>query len=160
MKAYTRNVEIRWSDLDPNWHVANSAIAQFFIHGRVGYLESIGADSRKLESLQLGPVLLQENFYYLKEIHASDKQVEVKIMNGGYSEDGRFYKLDQELHTTRSGLSVYSSVLFVWMNLITRKIDKLPEEFFHKFQELEQSSDFKILDKSAISLPDFLKRNR
>jgi acyl-CoA thioester hydrolase len=157
MISYSRKIEIRWSDLDINRHVANTSIMQYFIHARVGFLNEIGLNMAFLEKENIGPVILQEKFYYLKELHVSDLEAEVKLKNGGYSEDGRFVKIDQEMYTQRSGLSVYSTIIFVWLDLNTRKITKLPQQYFEAFKSLEHSTDFQILSRENLSIPAFIK---
>ena len=64
---YKKEFEIRWSDVDANGHLANSAYVNFMSHTRVGFLNQNGFSLKELVANGLGPVMFSEQIYYFKE---------------------------------------------------------------------------------------------
>lgn len=64
---YFKEFEIRWSDLDANRHLANSAYLNYMSHTRMAFLIELGVNQMTLAKAQLGPVVFYEHMYYFKE---------------------------------------------------------------------------------------------
>ena len=54
---YYKEFDIRWSDLDANRHLANSAYINFMSHTRMGFLMENGYGQQELVKHHLGPVV-------------------------------------------------------------------------------------------------------
>ncbi|MEX0273937.1 MAG: acyl-CoA thioesterase, partial [Flavobacteriaceae bacterium] len=65
---YLKEFEIRWSDVDANRHMANSAYLNFMSHTRMSFLMEMGFGQKILSQHQIGPVVFYEHMYYFKEI--------------------------------------------------------------------------------------------
>ena len=68
MKKFEKKFVASWTDLDPNWHVANHAYIKYAADTRVAFFSVIKLDKEEFENLNLGPVLFYEHMYYYKEI--------------------------------------------------------------------------------------------
>ncbi|HET7361084.1 MAG TPA: thioesterase family protein [Salinimicrobium sp.] len=143
---YFKEFDIRWSDLDPNWHLANSAYISFMSHTRMSFLMENGFGKTELMKHKLGPVVFYEHIYYFREILPGQK-VKVSLQLKGLSEDGMYFEFVHEFYD-RNGKNLASCELMGgWINLETRKLTGLPKTLLDNFGNLERSPDFKILTK-------------
>ena len=69
---YTKQFEIRWSDVDANGHLANSAYTNFMSHTRMAFLTRCGLSLDVINDLGLGPIVFYEHVHYFKEIGLDD----------------------------------------------------------------------------------------
>ena len=64
---FFKEFEIRWSDMDANRHMANSAYINFMSHTRMAYLGQLGFNQNSMAAHNIGPVVFYEHVYYFKE---------------------------------------------------------------------------------------------
>src|SRR5690606_7578635 len=67
---YLKEFEIRWSDLDANRHMANSAYINFMSHTRMAYLLELGLSQGQMAKEGLGPVVFYEHIHFFREAFA------------------------------------------------------------------------------------------
>ena len=97
MEKFERKYFASWTDLDPNWHVANHAYIKYAADTRVSFFSELKLDRDKFNNLNIGPVLFYENMHYYKEIMMGiEFSIDVEI--DGYSDDGRFFSLFQNFY--------------------------------------------------------------
>lgn len=53
---YVKDFEIRWSEVDANRHLANSAYINFMSHTRISCLMDLGFDYKTMAIHEIGPV--------------------------------------------------------------------------------------------------------
>ena len=58
---FIKNFEVRWSDLDANRHLANSAYVNMMSHTRMEFLNSLGLTLNQMAQNQLSPVVCHEH---------------------------------------------------------------------------------------------------
>ena len=68
MKKFEKTFYASWTDLDPNWHVANHAYIKYAADTRVSFFSLIKLNKVVFEKLRIGPVLFYEHIHYYKEI--------------------------------------------------------------------------------------------
>ena len=68
LKKFQRKYFASWTDLDPNWHVANHAYIKYAADTRVSFFSELKLDRDKFNDLNIGPVLFYEHMHYFKEI--------------------------------------------------------------------------------------------
>ena len=73
MSEFISNVEIRWSDLDPNFHLRHSVYYDFGALSRISFFASNGITPEVMTQYNIGPVLLREECVFKKEIRFEDK---------------------------------------------------------------------------------------
>ena len=66
--AYIKNVEIRWSDLNPNFHLRHSVHSDFGAYCRMSFLNDAGITPVLMIQLRTGPVIFREEAVFKKEI--------------------------------------------------------------------------------------------
>lgn len=141
---FTKKFEIRWSDLDANRHLANSAYQNFMSHTRMAFLIESGMSSKELVKLGLGPVVFYEHIYYFKEIMPEDS-VTVSVELKGLSEDGMFFEFVHNLYNQQGKNCASAEMLGAWIDLKSRKLAPLPQDLMNKIKKLEATEDFKVL---------------
>lgn len=149
MNDNIKTFEIRWGDLDPNRHVANSAYVEFMNDTRMTYMHKNGFTQAKFEEHNVGPVVFTEEYHYMKEIMPRETvYIDVELL--GTSEDQRFYRFAHCLYKSNGELAVYSELLFGWMDLGERKLRVPPDELLSILQNMPKSDRFKPITKEEM----------
>lgn len=141
---YTKEFEVRWSDLDANRHMANSAYQNFMSHTRMAYLIENGFGHREMSLYQTGPIIFNENIYYFKEIHQG-LPVTVSCELTGMSKDGSLFSFRHDFYNHEGKNLARGLMTGAWMNLKERRITSLHEDLFKKIDSFPKSDDFKEL---------------
>lgn len=143
---YTKEFEIRWSDVDANRHLANSAYVNFMSHTRMSFMIENGFGQKELVKHNLGPVVFYEHIYYFKELFMG-KPVTVSLQLKGLSEDGMFFQFAHDFYDYKGRNCARAEMFGAWIDLSSRKLTPLPSELTEKLQNLGRTDDFKILTK-------------
>ncbi|HYK43614.1 MAG TPA: thioesterase family protein [Parafilimonas sp.] len=141
---YIRQVEIRWSDLDPNYHVRHSAYYDFGAYCRLAFLNDHGITPEVMLSHSLGPVLFREECVFKREINFGDR-VSIYLTLRQASPDFRKWTMVHELWKNETTLAAVITVDGAWMNTQQRKIIAPPDIFKTAFEAIPKSDDFKII---------------
>ena len=143
---YLKNFEIRWSDIDANMHLANSAYVNFMSHTRVAFFEEHNFSLSNLIKNQISPVVFYEHIYYFKEAFLGTP-VRVSLEVTGLSEDGMFFKIEHNIYNHKGDNLANCELLGAWINLKSRELTGLPAEFLTEMNTFPKSADFKTLTK-------------
>ncbi len=143
---FFKEFEIRWSDLDANRHLANSAYINFMSHTRMAYLEQLGFSQKTLAKHRIGPVVFYEHVHYFKEAFAG-KPIKVSLGLKGMSENGMFFEFEHNFYDAEGKNFAHCELMGAWMDLSTRKLTPLPQEFLNAFGQMEKEEGFKTLTK-------------
>ena len=143
---YTKKFEIRWSDLDANRHLANSAFINFMSHTRMGFLTENGFGQKQLSHYNLGPIVFYEHIYYFKEIFAGEP-VTVTLELSGLSADGMYFEFIHKIYDHKGNNCASCEMMGSWIDLEERKLTTLPEELFSQLDHTPKTKDFRILTK-------------
>lgn len=145
-RMYLKDFEIRWSDVDANRHLANSAYLNYMSHTRMSFLMEIGFDHRTLAKHELGPVVFYEHMYYFKEAFPG-KPIKVSMEIMGMSEDAKFFEFHHNFYNHKGENFAHCEMMGAWMDLRTRKLTGLSDNFLSTFKEVEKGEGFRILTK-------------
>lgn len=157
MKFLT-TVDVRWSDLDSNRHVANTAYSSYMIEARMGFMRKGGFDVQSFAQMGLGPAIISEEFHYLRET-MPDGTLRVDVELSGLSDDERFIRFNHHLYHPDGDLAVFSRCTFCWICMSSRKVCHAPSELSAWIRGLVRSEDFRVLSK-ADAFPVALPRKR
>ncbi|MBT8280392.1 MAG: thioesterase family protein [Muriicola sp.] len=144
--TYFKEFEVRWSDLDANRHMANSAYTNFMSHTRMAFLMEMGFDHKTLIEHQIGPVVFYEHMYYFKEVFPG-KPIKVSVEVTGMSEDGMFFEFQHNFYRADGKNVAHCEMMGAWISLETRKLIPLKGELLNRFLEFERAENFKLLTK-------------
>ena len=140
---FYKEIEIRWSDLDANRHLANSSYIDFGSHTRIDFLTGIGFDQQYMATHQIGPVVFYEHLYYFKEVFIGKIKVSLGLI--GLSETGKFFEFHHDYYDAQGRNFARLELMGGWMNLKTRKLMDLPSEIMTNFNQIPKDKDFRIL---------------
>ena len=143
---YTKEFEIRWSDIDANRHLGNSAYINFMSHTRMAFMLESGLDEAELVKYNLGPVVFFEHIYYFREILLGSR-VAVSLQLKGLSEDGQFFEFLHNFYDDKGRNCARCNMLGSWIGLGNRRLAALPTELYGRLNTLEHTKDFRILTK-------------
>ncbi|WP_028376952.1 acyl-CoA thioesterase [Leeuwenhoekiella sp. MAR_2009_132] len=143
---YTKQFEIRWSDIDANRHLANSAYINFMSHTRMAFLMENGFGHQEMAKYNIGPVVFYEHMYYFKEVFAG-KPVTVSLQLKGIAEDGMYFEFLHNFYDHNGRNFASCEMMGAWIDLKERKLTALSEELIANLAKLEHTEDFKILTK-------------
>ncbi|TDT41999.1 acyl-CoA thioester hydrolase [Maribacter spongiicola] len=143
---YTKDFEVRWSDIDANRHLANSAYVNLMSHTRMAFLIDQGFDQKTMVTYKIGPVAFYEHMYYFKEAFLGN-QVKVSLEIMGLSEDGKFFEFHHNFYNDKGENIARCEMMGAWISLETRKLTSLAIELRSKFSDIEKSASFKVLTK-------------
>lgn len=143
---YLKDFEIRWSDVDANRHLANSAYLNYMSHTRMAFLMEIGFDQSTLAKHEIGPVVFYEHIYYFKEAFPG-KPIKVSMEIMGMSEDAKFFEFHHNFYNHKGENFAHCEMMGAWMDLKTRKLTGLSEDFLDTFKNVEKAGGFRILTK-------------
>lgn len=143
---YKKEFEIRWSDVDANRHLANSAYVNFMSHTRVAFFETHGFSLSNLTKFDISPVIFYEHIYYFKEAFLG-MPITVSLEISGVSKDGMFFKVVHNFYNPKGENLAHCEMLGAWINLKTRELMALPEQFLKQMETFPKTDDFKILTK-------------
>jgi len=143
---YVKEFDIRWSDLDANRHMANSAYINFMSHTRMGFLMENGFGQKALANHNIGPVVFYEHIYYFQEVLAG-KPVKVSLQLKGLSEDGMYFEFIHNFYDQKGHNLASCEMMGGWIDLKARKLVKLPSELYENLNNLTHTEDFRILTR-------------
>lgn len=143
---YIKEFEVRWSDVDANRHLANSAFINFMTHTRMAFLWDMGLNQKNLAIHQIGPVAFYEHIYYFKEVFPG-RPVSVSLEVMGMSEDGKFFEFHHNFYDSKGRNVAHCEMMGAWISLKSRSLTGLPEQLLQTFQAVEKSENFKTLTK-------------
>lgn len=155
---FLNKMEIRWSDLDPNQHLANSAYMNLMSATRMKHMVTNGVSYGDLKAWALGPVVLREQIHYFKEVFPG-KPIYVSQEVAGLSEDGTFYEIRHNFYNHKGGNFARGIMTGTWIDMHTRKITPPHADIIEKLMRKDRCEDFKILDPKAMRLEGVQPKN-
>ncbi|HMR92563.1 MAG TPA: acyl-CoA thioesterase [Chitinophagaceae bacterium] len=145
IQEFIRPVQVRWSDLDPNFHLRHSVYYDWGAYCRVAYLESIRLDMKRLQELRTGPILFREECIFRKEIKTGDiVTIDMRVQKA--RRDFSRFTIRHEIRKNGDILSAVLTVDIAWMDVLARKLTALPEEDAQLLQASPLTPDFQWLD--------------
>ncbi|UQD56766.1 thioesterase family protein [Flavobacterium sp. K5-23] len=142
MTSFSKQLSLRWSDLDPNFHVRHSAYYDFGAQHRIEILENLGMTIKVLQINHFGPILFREECVFRKEIKLSDTIfIHTKISK--MKPDASRWSIVHELKNEENQLCATITVDGAWMDTKLRKIaNPTPEIAMQALSTFPRSDDF------------------
>ena len=141
MEPFSLDIQIRWSDLDPNFHLRHSVYYDWGALCRVQFLNKYGLDSTTMLRLQLGPILFREECVFRKEIRSSDAvAIDLKLLRA--RADFSRWSIQHQIVKEGTIVSAVLTVDGAWMHTVQRKLATPPEEVHAVFNAMPKSDAF------------------
>ncbi len=143
---YIKEFEVRWSDVDANRHLANSAYINFMSHTRMTFLWELGFNQKTMHENQIGPVVFYEHMYYFKEVFPG-KPIKVSLEVMGLSEDGMFFEFHHNFYDSNGKNVAHCEMMGAWISLKTRGLIGLTDDLLAIFNSTVKPEGFRVLTK-------------
>ncbi|MEP6682991.1 MAG: acyl-CoA thioesterase [Parafilimonas sp.] len=140
---YIKQVEIRWSDLDPNYHLRHSVYYDFGAYCRICFLFDNGITDKVMKQHEIGPILFREECLFKREIIFGDK-VSIALRLKSVSADFRKFTMYHEIFKNDNELAAQLTIDAAWMNTKLRKVVIPPSIIINSLDVLPKTEDFKF----------------
>lgn len=144
---YKKQFEIRWSDVDANGHLANSAYTNFMSHTRLAFFGDQGFSMPEIMKHNIGPVVFYEHMYYFKESFIGTP-ITVTIEVSGLSKDGMLFMFEHNFYNHKNEHLAHCEMQGAWIDLKLRKLTHLPEALLVLANKFPKTDEFKVLTKA------------
>ncbi|HEV8283230.1 MAG TPA: acyl-CoA thioesterase [Chitinophagaceae bacterium] len=145
MDKFIKEVQLRWADLDPNFHLRHSVYYDWGALSRVEFLNEFGLTAHVMQRLHFGPILFREECVFKKEIRGGDKvTIDLTLLKAK-----RNYSRWSIHHVIKKNVDVVSAILTVdgaWINTIERKLAIPPPEVEKVFSRMPVDENFLWID--------------
>src|SRR5215210_2796127 len=135
MNDYSRTVQVRWSDLDPNFHIRHSVYYDWAAFCRLEYLNDFGLTAAVLQQHHLGVILLREECVFRREIKSGDiVTIDMKATRArsNYSR----WSIQHQVFKNNNVLSAVVTVDGAWIDARHRKLISPPEQVLEAFGQM------------------------
>lgn len=136
-----------WSNVDPNWHMANTAYFEFAVNTRIAFFASKGFTPADFQRHGFGPVIRNDFAEYSREIGLNESFT-VTMENGGLSDDGSRFRVVNSFYKEGHVLSARVGSIGGWLSYKERKLIAPPTEVIEAHSSLPRSEDFEELRSS------------
>ena len=150
MNKFISNVEIRWSDLDPNFHLRHSVYYDFGAFSRIAFFNSNCITPQVMSQHNIGPILFREECIFKKEIRFDDK-VTINIKLSKSRADHSRWTMVHEIYKNDDILAASITVDGAWLDTKKRKLSVPPDIFNKAFEIIPKTEDFQMLWISGFS---------
>ena len=141
MHQYSKKSEIRWADLDPNFHVLHSRYYDFGAYCRMAFLTEHGITPLVMSENNIGPILFREECIFKREIKFGDA-LEVFLKLSKCKEDGSRWSMVHELWINGNTLAALITVDGAWIDTTLRKLAIPPEVCRIGLQQIPKTDNF------------------
>src|SRR5687767_13589509 len=145
MENFILPVQVRWSDLDPNFHLRHSVYYDWGALCRVEFLSKTGLTLKRMQELRIGPIIFREECIFRREILMGDP-VTVAMELVKSKKDFSRFTIRHEIKKNPETVSAILTVDIAWMSAVTRKLAVLPEEDIKLFGEGPLAVDFQWVE--------------
>jgi acyl-CoA thioester hydrolase len=141
MNQYTKSIDIRWSDLDPNFHLRHSVYYDYGAYCRVCFLEEYGLTNVLMQELHFGPILFREEAVFRKEVRRGDQlKIDLQLLKS--RKDFSRWTIRHQLIKNENILATVLTVDGAWINTVERKLATPPQQVIAVFDQMPKAADF------------------
>lgn len=139
--SFSIPLDIRWSDLDPNFHLRHSVYYDYGAFARVLFLTGAGLTVEVLAQYQFGPIIFREEAVFKREVRFGDKlTINSQIMKA--REDYSRWTIQHELWKNGDTLAAILTLDGAWMDTAKRKLFIPPAFVIEAFDKLPKHESF------------------
>lgn len=141
MKAFSKEFQVIWADLDPNAHMRHTAYNDYAAQVRVNLFDELGLPLQKLVAAGYGPVLFHEDTSFKREVSMNEK-ITVDCAALSFRKDLKIWKFRQQVlkHTGEVACVILATGAF--MDLKLRKVVVPPIEITEMLDRVPKTEDF------------------
>ena len=141
MSEFIYRPEIRWADLDPNFHVRHSVYYDWGASCRVEFLKSQQVTTALMKELLFGPILFREEAIFRKEIHSGD-HLTMNLTLLSSRRDGSRWSFRHRIMKQGEILCATLTVDGAWLDMRNRKLFAPPQIVLDMFEHTPTDPEF------------------
>jgi acyl-CoA thioester hydrolase len=134
MKYVVQTAEVRWADLDPNFHVLHSKYYDYCANARMNVLQQNGITMQAVQQHNCGPILLREEAVFKREIKYGDN-LEIRLALKSHTPDFTRWTFINEIWKNPETLAAIVTVDGAWLDTVNRKLMVPPQLFIDAFNQ-------------------------
>jgi acyl-CoA thioester hydrolase len=139
---YKKKLELRWSDLDPNFHLRHSVYYDFGAQQRIELLANLGITTAVLQREHFGPVIFREECVFKREIRLTDT-VYLTAAIARMRPDGSRWTFRHEFVDENDRVLAILNLDGAWLDTHLRKLaDPTPTVVQEALQDFPKTADF------------------
>ena len=145
MENFIKEIQVRWSDLDPNVHLRHSVYYDWGALSRIEFLYTHGLTANLMQELHFGPILFREECVFKKEIRFGDKvTIGLKLLKS--RKDYSRWTIEHDIVKNDDTVSAILTVDGAWLDTAQRKLAKPPAEVSNVFLQMPVDENFQWVD--------------
>ncbi|WP_053711648.1 acyl-CoA thioesterase [Streptomyces sp. NRRL B-3648] len=131
-EPFSVRVTVRGYETDVQGHLNQAVYLNYAEHARWSLLQAAGISQARLLSRGVGPVALETNIRYLRELLAGDEVDVTCVFEWG---GGKTFRIRQEILRTDGTVAAEVTAVGGLLNLAERKLVPDPREVFKELAE-------------------------
>ena len=147
MEQFIETLQVRWSDLDPNFHLRHSVYYDWGAMCRLDFMNKFGLTSEVLIRLQFGLILLREECVFRREIQMGDN-VTINLVLLKSKRDYSRWTIQHKIMKNGDTVSALITVDGAGLNTAKRKLTAPSQEAIHVFEQMPHAENFQWIDKA------------
>ena len=145
MEKYNKEIQLRWSDLDPNFHLRHSIYYDWGAFCRIEFLKEFDLSPGLMQQLHFGPILFREECVFKREIRDSDNiTINLKLLKA--KKDYSRWSIRHHIIKNETILCAILTVDGAWINTLERKLAVPPPIAEKVFGQMPLDENFQWVD--------------
>ncbi|MBI1342187.1 MAG: thioesterase [Terrimonas sp.] len=145
MEDFVLPLQIRWSDLDPNFHLRHAVYYDWGSMCRMEFLVNHGLTTALMSAGHFGPILFREECVFRKEIRYGDLiSINLEIMKS--TRDYSRWSIKHTIQKAEKKAAAYLTIEGAWMQTVERKLIPAPPIAVAVFSQMPKAPDFSWMD--------------
>lgn len=141
MDIFSMAVQIRWSDLDPNFHLRHSVYYDWGALCRIEFLNKYGLSADEMTRLKFGPILFREECVFRREVRSGD-DVKMNLQLIKARKDYSRWSIQHQVIKNGDVVAAVLTVEGAWMSMVERKLATPPTLVLEVFDKMPHSESF------------------
>lgn len=141
LKEYSKKLEIRWADLDPNFHVLHSKYYDFGAYVRISFFNEHGLTQDMMIEKNIGMIAFREECVFKREINFGDELL-INLKLAKCKPDASRFTMMHELWKNDDILAAVITIDGAWMDTKIRKLAIPPDICKSAFDLIPKTPDF------------------
>lgn len=143
MNDFVKKIEVRWADLDPNFHVLHSKYYDFGAYCRMAFLVENGLTPIFMQQHNIGPILFREECVFKREVLFGD-EITVNVKLDKLTADFGRWTMVHEIYKNGETLAALITADGAWLNTTIRKLTPPPQVVIALFASAPKTLTFKM----------------
>lgn len=145
MSSFIIDIQLRWSDLDPNFHLRHSVYYDWGALSRSEFLNSYDVNANMMQQLHIGLILFREECVFKKEIRQGDKiKIDLTLLKS--RKDYSRWTIQHIIKKNESMVSAILTLDGAWISTVERKLVIPPMQVLKAFTGMPRAENFQWTD--------------